>query len=1765
MAEGLTKQLQLQRLIARSLENFKKLGRSNLTAARVRSQINSLKETWHLFLDGHACLLYTISEDLRSAFEYFKDEVFESTEEQYQCTLDHMTDCLEELEPLVSPTQPCANSTRVRSEASALSGAHLPSIQLPPFDGNHDEWEQFRDRFKTLIIDNRDLTDFTRMHFLSSCLRGCARDAISHISITADNFEVAWATLISRFESKQRALHKHFSTIHNLTELTRESASDLHGLCDKMTSAVAALNKLGRSPSELWNDILVYNLVKNLDPVTRKAWKLKVGANEAPPSYDDLNQFLRSRTHALDEISEHNKSKLSPKPASMSRVHVSTASTSVPSGCPLCNQSHMLSACSKFTSKNASQRREIIKMQKRCFNCLSAKHGVASCQSKYSCRICHKRHHTLLHIDSPTCSDSMEPEKRGDAMRPSQSQNKAVNSLTATSVTSDRAPVLLATANVKIRVPSGRTVVVRALLDQGSEMTFISENLAQMLRVRRIQTSLSIAAVGGTHAGTVKHAAPIVLSPRRSDEPSFATNALILRELTSYVPKSRAYLRQIGHLSDLQWADDDPTSSDPIEVIIGADLYHAVIRDGLRKGDFGEPFAQNSIFGWIISGPLKSLASHKPSLEHDSRIYVNHATEVIPLEEELKRFWEIEDLPYKPVATPLENQCEEYFQLTHSRASDGRYIVRLPFKTEPPLDIGDSKFRATRMFHATVRRLKENRDLEDAYREFMNEYESLGHMKRASAEPNPSEQSYYIPHHAVLRESSATTRLRVVFNASSPTSNGSSLNDHMLAGPKLQSEITSVILSWRNYKYVYAADIAKMYRQIVVDPRDRNYQRILWSSHSETPPREYQLLTVTYGTKSAPFLALRVLEQLRRDEGSSFPLASVILKDHIYIDDVLFGDDEMSLLRQKRNQLISLLARGGFTLRKWASNSSSLLSDIDEADHGLACNKQLAADERLKILGISWNPSSDVFEFHALNPPPVPTSKRAILATIAKLYDPLGWVTPISITAKIFMQQLWRHNINWDDAVPDALLARWKEIYSRLSDLNSLRIARWSGLEKCTKSAEIHGFSDASNVAYAAAVYLKVVSSTGNVTVTLLAAKAKVAPIKSISIPRLELSAALLLARLLDFIRKLNRLQDLPCHCWTDSTVVLAWVKQHPSRWKMFVANRVTEIQERLPNVEWHHVPTQSNPADCASRGMLGDEIREYALWWNGPPWLKLSKETWPKSFDTAQLSTSLEEKVVVLQSVKRRETWDLALRYSSWPKLIRVTAYILKFIKACRENLRRQSRCRGSKSNSHVRANGINISVSAADCHAAKLFWIKHIQLELFEDELKTLSRKGNLASKSSLLSLKPFIDSDGILRVGGRLENAPYSFAFRHPIVLAAHPLVALIVSQAHLRALHAGSQLTLCILRRDFWILRARTIVKSIIHKCVKCTRERAAIPAQLMGNLPSMRVSKSSRSFQHCGLDYAGPVVIRASGGRGIATHKAYIALFICLATRAIHLELVGDCSTEAFLNAYSRFCARRGLPQAMYSDNATTFVGADREITAAYRAAIRDSNVLNRAAVDNVSWHFIPPSAPHFGGLWEAGVKSVKYHLRRVVNQHKLTFEEFNTLLCRIEACLNSRPMAPLSDTLDDYECLTPGHFLIGSAITAHPEPSVLDLNENRLSRWQIVRRMTERFWKLWQGDYINTLQQRQKWRKDGLPVKIGQLVLVRHLTLPPCKWELGRIIKCHAGSDDVTRVVTVKTATSEYKRPLVQLCVLPVECDAACHPLSLTQNESAVN
>jgi hypothetical protein len=403
--------------------------------------------------------------------------------------------------------------------------------------------------------------------------------------------------------------------------------------------------------------------------------------------------------------------------------------------------------------------------------------------------------------------------------------------------------------------------------------------------------------------------------------------------------------------------------------------------------------------------------------------------------------------------------------------------------------------------------------------------------------------------------------------------------------------------------------------------------------------------------------------------------------------------------------------------------------------------------------------------------------------------------------------------------------------------------------------------------------------------------------------------------------------------------------------------------------------------------------------------------------------------------------------------------------------------------------------------------------------------------------------------LRVGGRLVNAQIDERRKHPVLIPKSSYFTnLLILDAHKQTLHGGPQLMMSYLQSKYWILGIKQLVKSVYRKCVICAKNNANIHTQLMGQLPSARVTPT-RAFKTSGVDYAGPIQLRTSKGRGHKSYKGYICLFVCMVTRAIHLEVVSDLTSEGFLQAFKRFVARRGYCSDIWSDNATNFTGSASELRHLFNNE-KDSmrqEIAEQLATNGCTWHFIPSHSPNFGGLWEAGIKSVKYHLKRIIGQSTLTFEEMATVLAQIEACLNSRPLSTLTcNESDEVSNLTPGHFLVGEALVIPPDVSFESSNFSSLRRWQYTQKMLQDFWRQWSQQYLSKFYQRYRWSSLNPQPKVDDIVIVKEDNLPPDRWLYGRVVATHPGNDNIVRVVSVKVKNGILKRPISKLYVLPV-------------------
>ncbi|XP_062533973.1 uncharacterized protein LOC134202990, partial [Armigeres subalbatus] len=951
----------------------------------------------------------------------------------------------------------------------------------------------------------------------------------------------------------------------------------------------------------------------------------------------------------------------------------------------------------------------------------------------------------------------------------------------------------------------------------------------------------------------------------------------------------------------------------------------------------------------------------------------------------MSRFWEIEDVRLGSNLSEEEAVVEEHFKQTHARNECGRYVVRLPFNNKK-CQLGDSFVGAKKRYERLMISLSKNPERRMQYSECMAEYLALGHMKQVD---DPSEDGYYIPHHAVYKASSSTTKTRVVFDVQAKTTSGVSLNDTIMVGPTVQSDLIEVILRFCGHQVVLTADVPKMYRQVGMHPEDCKYHRILWCNE-QNEMKIFELQTVTYGVASSPYHATKALMQLVADEGEQFLFASSVIQKDSYVDDFLTGGETVMKVKAMYNELSMLLSRGGFGVHKFCSNSHEVLAAIpEELQEQQVCFEESGINNTIKTLGLIWNPYQDYFAFHVqpVTKERVSSTKRAVLSDIGRLFDPLGLLGPIIALAKMIMQDIWRLRLDWDETLPDELMHHWQNFREELPAINIKQKRRCVVQSKATW-IELHGFSDASKRAYGAVVYIRSIAADDTVEVNLVASKSRVAPLKPLTIPRLELCGAKLLAELVQKVTTSMALHFNEVNLWCDSQIVLCWLKKSPLALNQFVANRVAAILELTPGCSWNYVRSEENPADVISRGAMPNDLLQNEMWWNGPEFL------WQQAYDVQELEAFEEKQLPELKIVKSLAVISKVPsisfdRISDYRKLQRAWVYVLRFI---------------------------------------------HLKKE-----------KMNSVKRHGLSNLAPFIGEDGLIRVGGRLKYSAIPYDGKHQVLIPEkHHVTVILIRKLHEENHHVGQGGMLAIVRERYWPVKVKTIIKKVISMCQICGRCNPAI-----GN----------------------------------------------------------------------KVC---GVRSDIFSDDGTAFVGTKHELVA-LRQLFEDQQhqkkVEEFCAVKGICWHFIPPRSPHFGGIWEAGVKSMKYHLKRVVGEVKLTFEELTTFLAQTEAILNSRPLIPVSDDPNDMSVLTPFHFLIGRLGLTVPEPALHDEKVGRLSRWQHIQLMQQHFWSRWSKEYLHQLQTRHKWNSGVKQVHIGALVLLLDENLPPQQWRRGRVIAAHPGDD----------------------------------------------
>ena len=1277
---------------------------------------------------------------------------------------------------------------------------------------------------------------------------------------------------------------------------------------------------------------------------------------------------------------------------------------------------------------------------------------------------------------------------------------------------------MLPTARVTVVGSGGQRVEATVLFDTGSDRTYVCDKLVRQANPVWVGSeSVAYAAFGGA---------------RSSDEPrdvyrvdmygSNMASPSLLSVKAVRVPVICAPLQRpslpaevLNSFSHLELADPLTERQLTIDILVGIDHYWNLVKQGELRLD-GGPVAQETALGWVISGQVSApLAGGATSLLCLGDIH----------EQSLQRLWSLEGIG---VREPEEGDSELLARFNASVVrADGRYEVALPWKTDSIERLQENRAAAEARLAGLSRRLAKDPDLGVAYSEALQEMEKAGVVEEVPTEeldgPHPC---FYLPHRPVVKDSSTSTRVRPVFDASAAGPNGISLNDCLEVGPSLVPSLVDLLLRFRRWRIAVTADISKAFLQVALRKEDRDVHRFLWL-HSDGRKRVMRFRRVTFGVSSSPFL----LNATIRHHLSAYPPSRAVMEmsENFYVDDLISGADSEEEARALLAEAQSVMTDAGMTLTKAKSNSPLV---FDKA-HAVSGSGE---PESVKVLGVQWNPDGDTFSFEGLVlPPDVIPTKRVVLSCVARLFDPLGFVSPFTMVAKMLFQELWQLGLGWDDELPadsSKIFLDWLRVIRSLKQLSIPRCYSSSGWNQ-GKSVSIHAFGDASPKGYGAAVYLRTAQSDGPAEVSLVIAKARLAPLKRVTLPRLELLGSLLAARLAVLVRQALRLpDDTATLCWTDSMIALGWIRGSPQRWKQFVSNRVTEIQSLTAPSDWSHCPSEVNPADLTTRGLSAEELVESQLWFSGPSWLA-TPEGRPDAGEALVSGEELPEAVQVtgaavadgseqtergggalslVAAVIGKPLFDCA-RWSSLSKAVRVAGWVRRFISNAKSA--RQERILGD--------------LTTEEIVSARITILREAQQQVYAAEISLLRQGKAVPRRSSLFHLTPFVDEDGLVRVRGRLQQSGLSHEEQHPVLLPKGRVAELLVRDQHRLMSHCGVSTLITAVRAAYFVVGLRCLAKRVKRSCMSCQRQDAVACNEPAAPLPRDRVTRAP-PFAVTGVDFAGPVF-----AVDCPRQKLYVCLFTCAVTRAVHLEMTGSLSQAEFLMALRRFAARRGLPSVIYSDNARTFIGADAML----------QRYFGHLAP---KWKFIVPRSPWWGGWWERLVRSVKVGLRKSLGTRCLTRLELETVLTEVESCVNSRPLTQVTDSADSGSPLTPSHFLTerGAGFQARVLEDPEAVSGKTLSeRVRVRERRLNRFWTVWRDEYLRNLPQSVRRFTSHGKLQPGSVVLIREDHVPRMKWELGTITKLYPGRDGVTRSAEVRTQGGQLRTRAVQrLCDL---------------------
>ena len=1661
----------------------------------------------------------SLLDPLQEAYEAFEDAhevVYQSTtdydalmkEEQHFIEIGHQyTQCLNDIMPWLKDS-PAKQSTDSCSHnlGKLLT---LPKIDIQPFSGDCMTYSTFMSVFKRCVASVLD-DDEDKLIHLKRLTTSHAADAILWCN-GPSGYEKALSILQDRFGNKHLIASKIKANL--CSSKTVRTPLELRKLADDAANAAYVLTEASLY-SELDTQHIISTVVQRIDTPYRLRWRSKAVKyrtdNDEYPKFSVFIAFLNSIAEELNDpvygaqsdmcYAKPNKAINSSavNARDYSKSHCDKSTSGNDRKCLMCQSTHPLYACSIFRKKPADNRIEFVSQNNLCRKCFSKDHSTTACTSKVCCKKCGGvDHSTFVHLDDSKDSTRM----------PNNSKSSTCNAVT-NDIVGDEC-ISMPTVNVVVN----NAYNTHALLDSGSTNSFITADAVNSLALNGNTISYQLSTVNAKSITTNTKVVNFTLYSLDGTESLSMSNVFVVEE----IPFAYSHCRDLSgysHLSDVPLASVRPPTK--VELLIGQDNSEAFVPLRVLKGQPGDPFAVLTKFGWCLNGVFPGVSPDCVSLSVVSNFISTS------IDAKVEALWDIADehVGSAQKAWSITDRKVVDLWQRESKLVNGHVEVPIPWKVS---DVDNNLTVALSRHKSLLNSVCKKSILSD-YDDAVKSMISKGFAEEIPVDEvqNDNPMTWYLPHHPVFKRSG---EIRIVFDCASRF-RGYSLNDCAFRGPNLNNKLSNVLLRFRQHEVAMSADISAMYNQVLLPHRDRDALRFLWNVNGNVV--HHRMLVHPFGgvwCSSAATYALHECTKSTQDV-----VIQDIILNSFYVDDCLLSAKAPEEMSDVIARLKSVLSSRGFDLTKFVVNDTSVFSLIPVCDRSQDDDTVFSSDSQFvsKALGVSWNVSLDSFLYSVdVDASKLSYTKAEMLSVVASIFDPLGFVSPVTITGMMLFQEANKLKVKWKQQLPDHLVKQWLSWLKTLSSLATIRVPR------CVKPSmfdsgysELHVFCDASQKAYACCFYLRSVNIHGQIHVSLVCGKSRLAPIKPMSIPRLELQAAYMAANMEIVVREqLSELSLCPTTFWSDSQIVIAYIRNTTRRFHVFVANRVCSIQRSSNVDQWKHIAGKDNPADMLTRGIVVSQLSD--MWFTGPSFLSCHKNEWQVDSVLCDIPVADPEvkKSLVAHPIalEKLHPVDALVHYfSDWHRLLRATAWLMKV----QDKFRKK----------HVPDDQSELShISSLDISNAEVVIISHVQHLFYSDELVKLSSGESVLRSSTLSNLLPRIIDSGLLVVSGRLKHSSLSLRHREPYIIPYDSPVAILIVRHYHNSGHHGVEWTLNNMRCKFWITRGRVLVKRVKRSCVPCRRMFATACSQQMADLPPERLIVGKPPFSVTGCDCFGPFSV--SYRRGIIPR--YGCVFTCMSTRAIHVEKLDTLEADSFLNAFRRFVARRGSPDVMMSDNATNFTASSKLLEMAH-----DEVVQSYCSKSLIEWKFIPPRASHFGGAWERMIGTIRRVLTVLLEGcGRLSDEVLVTLFCEVESMINGRPLTKVSDDPTDPAALTPNHLLL---LRGNPNFSlgVAKPDDMYRGRWRHIQSLASRFWVRWTKEYLPQLQKRSKWLMKSRNISVGDLVLMLDENTPRSVWPLGLVISTNVGRDGLIRSVRLKTKSSEFVRPITKLVFL---------------------